>query len=116
MYVPTCLSPSFAGIVVSSTGCPSTTNFAGFVVLIVMGTVFSTGFSSVPTFAFPGLNTGVPSCVAPWIPSEFAFSPIGVTGTISGLYVAFEVIIAVSSFSFLTVTVACTSIAGTSPV
>ena len=116
MYVPTSLSPSFAVIVVASTGCPSTKNFAGLVVLIVNGTVFSTGFSVVPTFALPALNTGVPSCVAPWIPSEFAFSPVGVTGMISGLYVAFEVIVAVSSFSFLTVTVACTSIAGTSPV
>ena len=85
MYVPTSLSPSFAGIVVVSTGCPSTTNFAGFVALIVIGTVFSTGFSSVPTFTFPGLNTGVPSCVAPWIPSVFTFSPFGVTPTTFGV-------------------------------
>ena len=85
MYVPTSLSPSFAGIVVVSTGFPSTTNFAGFVALIVSGTVFSTGFSSVPTFTFPGLNTGVPSCVAPWIPSDLAFSDVGATGIIVGV-------------------------------
>ena len=85
MYVPTSLSPSFAGIVVSSTGFPSTTNFAGFVALIVIGTVFSTGFSSVPTFAFPAVNVGVPSCVTPWIPSDLAFSDVGVTGIIVGV-------------------------------
>ena len=43
-------------------------------------------------------------------------SAVGFTGTISGLYIAFEVIVAGSFFSFVTVTVACTSMAGTSPV
>ena len=84
MYVPICLSPSFAGIVVSSTGCPSTTNFAGFVALIVSGTVFSTGFSSVPIFPLPGVKVTVPSWGDPCIPSELASVPSGVTSTTLG--------------------------------
>ena len=34
------------------------------------------------------MNVGVPSCVAPWIPSVFTGVPVGVTPTTFGVYVA----------------------------
>ena len=55
-------------------------------------------------------------CGLPCTSLVVELSAVGFTGTISGLYVAFEVIVAGSFFSFVTVTVASTSIAGTSPV
>ena len=98
VYVPTCCpSIFFVGIVVSATGFPSTTNFAGFVSLIV-----------IEIFSFPDLKLGVPSCTAPWIPSEPAFVPTGLTGLIIGVYV-------VCTFTLFD-PVACTVAGSTSPV
>ena len=62
------------------------------------------------------VNVGVPFCSKPCKFVEVAGVLPNSTGTISGLYVAVWVIVAVSFFSFVTVTVAFTSIAGTSPV
>ena len=41
--------------------------------------------SSIGTFGFPGLNSGVPSCLAPWIPVVSAGVPSGVTGVTVGV-------------------------------
>ena len=77
MYNPT-FSPAvfLASISVASIGwlLVGSTNLAGFVVLTVIG-----------IFSFPDLNVGVPSCTAPWIPSEPAFVPTGLTGLIIGV-------------------------------
>ena len=62
------------------------------------------------------VNVGVPFCSKPCKFADVAGVLPNSKGTISGLYVAFEVIVAGSFFSFVTVTVASTSIAGTSPV
>ena len=62
------------------------------------------------------MNVGVPFCSKPCKFADVAGVLPNSRGTISGLYVAFEVIVAGSFFSFVTVTVACTSMAGTSPV
>ena len=74
VYLPTTFpSLSFAGISFSVTGVPSTTNCAGCSSVIVIGTSL-----------LPGLNVGVPSCVAPWIPVVSAGVPSGVTGVTVG--------------------------------
>ena len=44
--------------------------------------------SSIGTLGFPGLNVGVPSCFAPWIPVDSAGVPSGVTGVTVGVYLA----------------------------
>ena len=78
VYLPTTFpSLSFAGISFSVTGVPSTTNCAGCSSVIVIGTSL-----------LPGLNVGVPSCVAPWIPVVSAGVPSGVTGVTVGVYFA----------------------------
>ena len=75
MYVPTCWPwASFAGIVVSATGFPSTTNFARFVSLI-----------AIVTLSCPDVKVGVPDCAAPWIPSEPTLVPFGVTSVTVGV-------------------------------
>ena len=74
MYVPICFPSFVAGIVVSVTGFPSTTNWAGWSSLIVIGAVSS-----------PWVNVGVPSWVAPWIPVVSFGLDVGVTGVTVGV-------------------------------
>ena len=62
------------------------------------------------------VNVGVPFCSNPCKFVEVAGVLPNSRGTISGWYVAVWVIVAVSFFSFVTVAVAFTSIAGTLPV
>ena len=70
-YVP-------SSAVTESTGLPSRSiSFAGCAALIVIG-----------TSVFPGLNTGVPFCSAPWISSDVTSSPVGLTGVTVGVYLA----------------------------
>ena len=88
VYVPTSLPSHIAGIVVSSTGCPFTTIFAGF---------SAEGLSSVPS---PSLNVGVPVWVAPCSPLDVLSSPVGSAFTV-GVYIA----VAVVPFSFVASTV-----------
>ena len=100
MYNPT-FSPAvfLASISVASIGwlVVGSTNLAGFVALTVIG-----------IFSFPDLKLGVPSCTAPWIPSEPASVPTGFTGLIIGVYV-------VCTFTLFD-PVACTVAGSTSPV
>ena len=44
--------------------------------------------SSIGTLGFPGLNSGVPSCFAPWISVVSFGSAVGVTGVTVGVYFA----------------------------
>ena len=75
VYLPTSFpSLSFAGISLSVTGFPSTTNCAGCSSVIVIGTSL-----------FPALNVGVPVWVWPLAPSETADVPSGVTGVTVGV-------------------------------
>ena len=79
MYLPTFSPLAFlASISVASIGwfVVGSTNLAGFVALTVIG-----------IFSFPDLNVGVPDCDAPWIPSEPAFVPTGLTSVTVGVYV-----------------------------
>ena len=79
MYLPTFSPAAFlASISVASIGwfVVGSTNLAGFVALTVIG-----------IFSFPDLNVGVPDCGAPWIPSEPAFVPTGLTSVTVGVYV-----------------------------
>ena len=61
---------------VSSVGFPvsGAINFAGWAALIVIG-----------TSKFPGMNSGVPVCLAPWISSDVTSSPVGLTGVTVGV-------------------------------
>ena len=73
--------PSLSTVYVPS---PGTTTFpSGFAPSNVGATS-----SSIGTLGFPGLNVGVPSCVAPWIPVVSAAVPSGVTGVTVGVYLA----------------------------
>ena len=49
--------------------------------------LIATVFSTPSTVTVPPLNSGLPVCVAPWISSVSAGVAVGVTGTISGVYV-----------------------------
>ena len=74
VYVPICFPSFVAGIVVSVTGFPSTTNWAGCSGVIVIGAVSS-----------PWVNVGVPSCVLPWMSVVLAGFAVGVTGVTVGV-------------------------------
>ena len=69
VYVPICFPSFVAGISLSSTGCPFTTNLAGCSSLIVIGATSS-----------PCVNLVVPSCGCPCFPLEVTSSPVGLTG------------------------------------
>ena len=77
VYVPTSFPlASFAGIVVSSVGCPvaGSINLAGWVASIIIGTL-----------SLPGVNVGVPSWGCPCAPSDVVGVPVGSTGVIFGV-------------------------------
>ena len=94
MYLPTFSPAAFlASISVASIGwfVVGSTNLAGFVALTVIG-----------IFSFPDLNVGVPDCGAPWIPSEPAFVPTGLTSVTVGVYVVLATLPLTSSAWTLT--------------
>ena len=80
MYLPTSFPSFVAGISLSSTGCPFTTNLAGCCSLIVIGAVSS-----------PSVNLGLPVCSWPCLPLEVTSSPVGLTAVTFGVYLPFEV-------------------------
>ena len=77
MYLPTFSPAAFlASISVPSIGwfVVGSTNFAGFVSLIV-----------IVTLSCPDVKVGVPDCGAPWIPSEPTLVPSGLTSVTVGV-------------------------------
>ena len=74
LYLPTSFPSFVAGISLSSTSCPFTTNLAGCSSLIVIGATSS-----------PCVNLGVPSCGCPCFPLEVTSSPVGLTGVTVGV-------------------------------
>ncbi len=63
----------------------------------------STVFSTPLTLAFPPAKVGVPVCVCPLGPSDSASVDDGVTGTTTGVYLAFALVPFVSTRTTVTV-------------
>ena len=74
LYLPISFPSFVAGISLSSTGCPFTTNLAGCSGVIVIGAVSS-----------PCVNLGVTSCGCPCFPLVVTSSPVGLTGVTVGV-------------------------------